>query len=271
LHVWEVATGKEVWQAVVAHKTFPAPMGPTLMCVAFAPDGRTLVSGHRDWTVRLWEVATGQERRRFLGHRGEVAHLAFAPDGRTFASAAMDQTVLVWDLWGRPGPVSPENREQAWTRLASGNAAEAYQAAAALIGTPRQAVALLRQHMRPAVAADAGRVARLIADLDKDRFAVREKARKELEALGEQAEPALRKALAGKPSAQTRRSLEELLEQLSQEWTRQSRALEVLEYAGIAEARPFLKELAGGMPGARLTEEARACLGRLDRRASRTR
>jgi hypothetical protein len=43
------------------------------------------------------------------------------------------------------------------------------------------------------------------------------------------------------------------------------RAVQVLEYAGTAEARHLLKELAGGAPAARLTQEVRAALGRLDR------
>jgi hypothetical protein len=42
------------------------------------------------------------------------------------------------------------------------------------------------------------------------------------------------------------------------------RAVEVLERVGTPEARRLLETLAGGAPGARLTWEARAALGRLD-------
>ena len=55
-------------------------------------------------------------------------------------------------------------------------------------------------------------MARLIADLDSDVFDVREKAAKEWK-LGAAAEPALRKALEGRPSAEVRRRVEGLLQE----------------------------------------------------------
>ncbi len=99
---------------------------------------------------------------------------------------------------------------------------------------------------------------------------MRERAARELEGLGSAAEPALRKALAGKSSVEARNRIEKLLEQEAAQRSsptpdrlRQMRALEALELAGDGAARRLLKELAGGMPGVWLTEEARAALGRL--------
>jgi len=40
-------------------------------------DGKTLASGRRDGTVRLWEVATGKEIRNLKGHQGWVIPLLF--------------------------------------------------------------------------------------------------------------------------------------------------------------------------------------------------
>lgn len=66
----------------------------------------------------------------------------------------------------------------------------------------------------PEKPADAKQLERWLTDLDSAEFIVREGAAKELEKLGNAAGPALQKALAGKPSAETRRRIELLLQQL---------------------------------------------------------
>ena len=76
----------------------------------------------------------------------------------------------------------------------------------------------LQKHLRPAEM-DANRVTALLAALDGDDFGEREKASRELAKLGDLAGPAVRQALAGKPSPEARRRLE----QLAGDWTSQSR------------------------------------------------
>lgn len=66
--------------------------------VAFAPDGRTLATGSNDQTVKVWDLATGNERATLTGHTRVVTSVAFAPDGKTLASASWDGTIKLWHL-----------------------------------------------------------------------------------------------------------------------------------------------------------------------------
>jgi WD40 repeat protein/serine/threonine protein kinase len=57
--------------------------------IALAPGGRTLVTGHADGVIVLWDLAQARERARFQAHAGHVGHLSFSPDGRVLASSSI--------------------------------------------------------------------------------------------------------------------------------------------------------------------------------------
>src|SRR5262249_25875780 len=135
-------------------------------------------------------------------------------------------------------------------------------------------VPFLARQLRPAEAPDPKHLARLIADLDADDFAVREKATRELGELGALARPAVRQALAGKPSVEARGRLERPEGRggsaLGAEELRAWRAVEVLERLGTPEARQVLEKLAKGAAEVRQTEDAQAALQRLAGRPARS-
>ncbi|MBN2036291.1 MAG: caspase family protein [Chitinispirillaceae bacterium] len=66
--------------------------------VVFSPDGRYVLSGSQDNTLRLWDVTSGNELRSFSGHSGWVCSVAFSPDFKYVLSGSADKTMKLWDM-----------------------------------------------------------------------------------------------------------------------------------------------------------------------------
>ncbi len=219
----DVVTGR-------AMRKFRGSRGSALSCLAFSPDGKTLVTGCMDCTTLVWDLSDLAEKS---------------------AKATL----------------KPEQVRVLWDDLKSDDRLKAYDARCRLRRSPEQVLTLLQKQLRPAEAVDPKRIARLIADLDSDGFEAREKSTQELGELGAVAEKALRQSLKDDPSAEVRRRVERLLSQLgtSPEAQRTLWGLSLLERLGVPEARRLLEALAKGDPESLQTQEAKASLDRLTR------
>ncbi len=70
----------------------------TVNSVAISSDGSTIVSGSDDKTIKIWDLATGTEKRTLTGHIQWVHCIAISPDGSTIVSGSYDNTIKIWDL-----------------------------------------------------------------------------------------------------------------------------------------------------------------------------
>ncbi|MDQ3919622.1 MAG: DUF4062 domain-containing protein, partial [Acidobacteriota bacterium] len=79
------------------------PHGDYVQAVAFAPDGRSIVSGADDGTLRLWDAHTGAQLARWQAYTewsrdSSVVSVSFSPDGRRVAAGTWDGRVWLWDV-----------------------------------------------------------------------------------------------------------------------------------------------------------------------------
>jgi WD40 repeat protein len=208
--LWDAHSGKPI-RCLRGHRGW-------VRAVVFSPDGKTLLSASADETLRLWDVATGKLLHELIGHQGAVLTATFSPDGKRIASASADTTILIWDVPGLsklvrppPTPLSEEELHGLWIDL--GARGRSGYAIGRLSAAPQSAVPFLKQRLQPDLPRE-GRVARLLADLDSEEFAVREKASRELARMGKSVESVLRAALGEKPSAEKQRRVQALLKAL---------------------------------------------------------
>jgi WD40 repeat protein len=81
--------------------------------IALSPNGKTVASGSKDGTMRLWDVETEKVVAKWTGHTHVAGSLCWSADGERLVSGSWDGTVRVWDVKSRKtvlGPIKTGHR-----------------------------------------------------------------------------------------------------------------------------------------------------------------
>jgi WD40 repeat protein len=100
IRLWDLETGEEE-RKLIGHEKAVGYGGlekRKAACVAFSPDGKRIISGGIDSTLRVWDVATGDQLALFQGHIGGILAVAISPDGHMAATGGIDKTIRLWQL-----------------------------------------------------------------------------------------------------------------------------------------------------------------------------
>lgn len=81
-------------------------------CLAFLPDGLSVVCGERSGDVTVWDVESGRPTARMRGHTRPVECVAVSADGRLLASGSEDTTARVWELTGEQPAEGPRGHKR---------------------------------------------------------------------------------------------------------------------------------------------------------------
>jgi WD domain, G-beta repeat/WD40-like Beta Propeller Repeat len=250
--------------------------------VAFSPDGLFLavswattpsLGGHiigPGSQTRGLAVIDALDGTELFSHAEDTSEAAFSPDGRRLAvfGRGRGPGFQLIDLAPAVGKEFAADPEAAWKALADGEAKLAHEALWALVRHGPKAVALIGERLKPVVAPSEDELRRHVAGLNSARFADREAAARRLRELGPAAAPALRAAVKAPPSEEARERADQLLALAEGEGPpdpevrQRARAVGVLERINSPESRAVLARLAGGTPGAWLTDDADSALNR---------
>ena len=85
-----------------------------VMCVAWSPDGKRLVTASRDKTAALWDAACGAKLLTLVGHTDYVSSIAWRADGGRLATGSMDTTCIVWDAVSGAQLATLAGRHKRW-------------------------------------------------------------------------------------------------------------------------------------------------------------
>jgi WD40 repeat protein len=96
--LWDISRGKVVRALDSQDKSFKRQFVTDAVRVTFSPDGKSVVVGHPDGSVRFWDVASGEVTRTIKAHEGAVQVIAIDARRDWLATAGSEGKVWTWRL-----------------------------------------------------------------------------------------------------------------------------------------------------------------------------
>jgi WD40 repeat protein len=202
--IWDVATN--------AIKTTLKGHSGAVQCVAFTADNKIAVSGANKNGIIIWDVAESKSKHKNYIY-GTVAGVAISKDGkrvaatssgnlvRTYSTSSGRRILKVGEPKDGPGMGHPDR-----VAFSPDGKLLAYAGSG-----PGIYIARLD---KPAPTSDPAQIATFIAQLDDDRFPVRERAMKGLIRMGDVASDALSKAEKNNPTVESLRRIKYITSQI---------------------------------------------------------
>jgi WD40 repeat protein len=106
--VWSVESGKLILNNITGSTDATEVM--------FSPDGKWIISAHRDQSISIWDAATGQLEDS-LPQAGDIKSLQISPDAQFLLSTALNGTAQLWRLKSDPAKTDPAKTDPVKTDL----------------------------------------------------------------------------------------------------------------------------------------------------------
>merc|ERR1711974_152364 len=87
------------WDLRAADPVRTVELDEEVMSVSLSPDNRFLATAGTGMVVKLWDINSGGEVSRGIGHSRVIQKVAFSPDGKQLVSVAHDHAVLIWNMY----------------------------------------------------------------------------------------------------------------------------------------------------------------------------
>lgn len=106
--VWDIKTGEilsRLSDGVTpgASNATTSKSPPEIVVLAYTMQANLLASGHKDGSIKVWDMTLGSVLMTFSGHKSAVASLLFDMHGTRLVSGSCDSSIIMWDLVAEEG------------------------------------------------------------------------------------------------------------------------------------------------------------------------